>query len=202
MFTKTVISIFNANEIVRLFIILVLGFMLIPAYAQETKDVDEVKSSLDDIFNIIVITVIASIIGSFVGGSVLGYVFSNRIENNREEKDLNKLHTLIKSDFSMINRFITNSEITLNSYKKAFEEENYANRIVEELNTMTAESHDTKIYGKFIQDVRLTLILSYKNTIELNGLLIKLEPDEIKIIQTTYDSIINHEKLIQNDWEP
>ena len=181
--------------------------MFIPAYAQNTTIieepviVEESQNISNELFNLIIISVIASVIGSFVGGSVLGFFFSNKIENDRNNKDLQKLHSLIKSDFSSISRFVNRSESTLKSYQEVFEKGNYSEQIISELSQMTVENHDPKMYGKFVNDVKLILVFSYKNTIELNGLLIKLEPDEIKIIQVVFNSVVSHDELIQKNWE-
>jgi len=189
-------------------LILLLGFVIIPAYAQQFSPVivepvivEEQQNVLDELFNLIIISVIASVIGSFVGGSVLGFVFSNKIENDRERKELAKLHSLIKSDFSSINRFINNKEISVKSYQNAFKNGNYAEQIINEYATLTPESHLSPIYGKFVKDVKAVLVFTYKNTIELNGLLIKLDADEIKIVQVTYDTIVKFEKLSHEDWD-
>lgn len=178
-----------------LLLILFIPFMLV--HGQE----DTENNNQDNSLFTIIIAIIASVIGSFVGGTVLGYIISNRIEQNKAKKELETIHILIKSDFSMMHRILETKKEILEKYKKEFsKDDNLANTIKNELDSITPDNLELKEYGKFTEGTKVIIIFVYWDLLENSDSLLKLQPDEIKTVKTAHDIMVKHEALLTKSW--
>jgi len=124
--------------------------------------------------------------GSVFAGIWVGKYLYEQKEEKQRKVELKKIHFLINSDYSVFNR-ILKTQVPL--HKKLH------NNIVNGIGV-----HDyCNDHEKLVQLlVALTMKLgsfTYWNTLISSGLLIRLDPDELGIIQVTHDGI---EELVSN----
>jgi len=157
------------------------------------------KETIEDEFPFFEILVVVLPIATGIAGLIGGGYISDRKERIRNKKELDKIHLLLSSDFSLNNRLVNLQIKEFKNYLNKFEKENYALHL-EKLQMEMKDPLAINDYTEFLKNTKLMLKFTFWETLERNGSLIKLEPTEIKTIQITHDIIIDYKNLKERDW--
>jgi len=115
-----------------------------------------------------------------VGWIPLSLFMQIRSEEEKKKNELTKVRNLLKSDYSMINRI---NIMYQQMYRPLWN--NIVNR-----HAGTIITANVAMLQDFITYIEIKYMFTFWDTIMSNGSLIKLEPNEIKIIQVTHDEIM------------
>lgn len=166
----------------RTLLIILLSILILPVFAQEVdSDIPE------NPFTTIIIAIIGSIVGSFVGGTILGNYISNKNEKSRRTEELKRVRDLIKNDFTTVKRLTRGM---LKNQKKIYEHFT---------NGKSLSKKDEESLKNFNISYKPSLIFPFWETITNTGALLKLQPVEIKTIQSVHDKVLEaYSHQIQN----
>lgn len=115
-----------------------------------------------------------------VGWIPLSLFMQIRSEEEKKKNELTKVRNLLKSDYSMINRI---NKMYQNMYQPLWD-----NILNHHAGTMIIANKE--MLQNFIAYIEIKFMFTFWDTLMSNGSLIKLAPNEIKIIQVTHDEIM------------
>ncbi|QLH07419.1 hypothetical protein [Nitrosopumilus ureiphilus] len=127
--------------------------------------------------------VIPSVVGvvGVLSGIWIGQHLSDRKEERKENEVMEKMRYLLNADYTLINRMITNYEKSLKEWNDVIaKNDQIATLYVSDLNNM----RDLIV----AMGVKLGYF-TYWDTITSSGNLMKLKPDELRIVNATHNSV-------------
>ena len=133
----------------------------------------------------IVIPSIAGVVG-VLSGIWIGQHLSDRKEERQKADELEKIRYFLNADFSLVQRTLTSMQ---KIHKKMYDV------------IVTKDQHDMGLLNRkgleeLLVDLQIkTVYFSYWDLLVTSGSLIKLEPNELRIIENSHHSIIEYRRI-------